>query len=179
MITRLAEQFGEQRIVAPVALVAHGVKRKDMLEHKTCKIPRSHHVAVGDEFPFLRPSRLSGHIGLVIPIELRMMAVETLSDNQYNMRTAITATVNLYAVNALHELSYLLSRQTIGIDTEHQPIDGLILHGMCLFRQLMFNVADIAVGHQPMVCHLVMPTGRSTVYKQEEHGYSSQCPGAF
>ena len=40
VVARLAEQFGEERIVAPFALVAHTVHREELLEDETREVPR-------------------------------------------------------------------------------------------------------------------------------------------
>ena len=43
-ISRPAEQFGEERVIAPVALVAYGMNGEDVLEHETCEIERGNDI---------------------------------------------------------------------------------------------------------------------------------------
>ena len=46
VVASLAEQFGEERIVAPLALVAYAVEREEVLEHEAREVPRRYNVGV-------------------------------------------------------------------------------------------------------------------------------------
>ena len=51
MIAGLTEQLGEERIVAPLALLSHNMHGEKVLEHKAREVPWCHHVCKLDETP--------------------------------------------------------------------------------------------------------------------------------
>ena len=51
VVARFPEQFGEERIVAPLAFISHGIERKEVLEHEAGEIPWRYNVGKGDKSP--------------------------------------------------------------------------------------------------------------------------------
>ena len=68
MIAGLAEHLGEQRIVAPLAAVAHTIEREQVLEDETGQVPRSHHIGERIKLAVHGARQLSGRGGLFIAI---------------------------------------------------------------------------------------------------------------
>ena len=84
--TSLAEQLAEQRIITPVTFFSNGIGRHKMLEHKTREIPRCHDIGILHQSSALFHLHLSWGILLFIPIELRMVFIEALTNNQNDIR---------------------------------------------------------------------------------------------
>ena len=87
LIARLAEKLREERIVAPLTLLANDVHRQHVLEHETREVPARHHVVeLRQPSAALKPS-LSWRVFLRIAIKLAMgLAVALANDEHYSRR---------------------------------------------------------------------------------------------
>ena len=155
MVARLAKQFREQRIVAPLSLVAHRVEREQVLEHKTGQVPGRNHIAECRQFAPLGAPVLSGCGGLVIAIQTGVVAVEAFADNQHDVPAAVVATVHRDLVDVVHQFLHLFGCQGIGIHAEGEPVERLVEHGFVLAGHFMLHISNVVIGHQPCQCHFV------------------------
>ena len=122
MVASLAEDFREERIVAPLAFLSYDMHREHVLEDIACQVPRGYNVGEGDEAPRLAHCHLPGCRLLLVSIELGMVFVVALTDNQYDDGAAIRAAVYLYLVLGGYQLVYLLVGQLVGEEAERQPV---------------------------------------------------------
>ena len=120
MIAGAAEQFGEQRIVAPVAGIANGIHGEEVLEDVAREIPWRH----GILHLYQLAAPLALHLPwcglLAVAIQLRVVAVVTLAYDKHDVRRGETATVNARLVDAADEPRNLLRRYAVGMDAEHK-----------------------------------------------------------
>ena len=86
-----------------------------------------------------------------------MVLVVALADDQYDVGYTEGAAVHHHLAAGSNQLAYLMCRQTIGINTEGQTIDGQIHHGMILAGQLMLHLTDGLIGEQPLRGGLITP----------------------
>ena len=157
MIACLSEYFREQRIVAPLSLIAYGVEREEVLEDKAREVPRSYHILIGNQFPLLGPFQLSWCGWLLIAIQLSMMTVIALADNQYNMGCGEGTAVHLYLINTRYQFLHLFGCELVCPYAEGQSVQWLVEVSTSLFREFMLHLSDGLVRHQPMERLLVLP----------------------
>ena len=178
MIARLAEHLGEERIVAPLARIADGMERQHVLEHVTRQVPRSHHIGKGHQRPLLCHRHLTGCRRHVVAIELGVVLVVTLTDHQHDVRHTEGATVYHNLVLHRQERFQLFRGETVGIDTEHQAIDGQVEFRLRFLRQLVLHLADGLLGHQSvdsLLVHLALVPG---VHQQQGDADAQNTPAA-
>ena len=168
VIACLAEQLREQRIVAPLVLVANGIHREHHLEYITGEVPRCHSILHLYQFAPLLTFQLARRGGLLISVELRVVAVVTLPNDKHDVGRGVTATINHCILYAMHESRHLFRREAVGINAKGEAIDGQIEVGACLLRKFVFHVADVVVRHQSPLCLLVCPAFREAI--DEEYG---------
>ena len=118
MIASLAENLWEQRTIAPLALIANGIKREHVLKYETRKVPRGYHIRKRHKTSFVPHRHLSWCSRLLVAIKLGVMLIITLSDNQHDIGYTIIATIYLNLLACSFELHNLMRGQTIGIDAE-------------------------------------------------------------
>ena len=158
MISCLAEQLGEQRIVAPFAFVAHCIEREESLEHKARKIPRRHNVAERYQLTLLSACLLSWRGVFMVSVQSGMMAVVALAYYQHDILAAERAAVHLCLVDIFHQGLHLLGRKFVGIYAEHKAVAGQIQLGFLLLGQFMLHLPYVVVGHQAHKGRLVGKT---------------------
>ena len=157
VIARLAEHLGEERIVAPLARIADSMERQHILEHVARQIPRGHHIGKRHQTARLGHRQLTGCRRHLVAIELGVVFVIALANHQDDVRHTEGTAIDLYLVLHRHHRLQLVGGQTVGIETEHQSVDGEIELGARLLRQLVLHLADVVLRHQFMDGLLVWP----------------------
>ena len=125
-ITCPSEQFGEERVVTPVALVAHGVQGEDILEYEAREIIWRYDVGKRYEIALPTQFHLPWCRFVGIAIELGVVLVVALTDYENDVLATEGTAIHLYILYACHEFVNLLGGQFIGIYTECKSIDGQI-----------------------------------------------------
>ena len=159
MIPRLTKEFGEERIVAPLALLAHHMRGEYILEHKTCKVPARHHVRKLGELARPLQSRLPGGSVHKVAILLRVVPAVALAYDEHYVARTEAATVHLHVLGGMDEFGNLVGCQFVGIDTEVESVDGQVKLGMPFLRKGMFHLAYVVASHELVSGHLVGPRG--------------------
>ncbi len=95
-----------------------------------------------------------------------MVAVVALADYQYDIVTAIGTAVHTHRVYSSDKFIHLLSRETVGIYAEHEPVQGKIQYSLVLACKLVFHATDVLARHEAYHGFLVLHTFRCRIYKQ-------------
>ena len=148
VVASLAEHSREERIVAPLALVAHSVGREDVLEHEACKVPRTNHIGILNQASTLLHLLLSGCCRHNIAILAGVVAVVALAYNQHDIGRAERARVDPHLIHRSHKSVYLLGSKRVGVYTEHKAVYRLIEHGMVLLGKRVLHLANGLARHK-------------------------------
>ena len=147
MVASLSKQFGEERIVAPLALLPYHVHREQIFEHKAGKVPWRHHIGKLHQSACSLALHLSGCGFLHIAILLRVVAVIAFANDEHYLRRGKLATVYLHLVGSTYQLLHLVGGKLVGIDAEGQSPDGQIQFGMSRLGQGVFYLAYAFARH--------------------------------
>lgn len=172
LIACLAEEFGEERIVAPVAFLAHNVCREDVLEDEAGEVPASHDIGKLGELARLFERCLAWCRLHEVAILLGVMSAVALAYDEHDVRRAVAATVYPYVFGGMYELCDLFGGQLVGVDAESQSVDRNIEFGVSLVGELVLHFAYVLASEELECRHLVVPRGAGSCYEDDDayHG---------
>ena len=148
MITCLAEHGREQRIVAPLALVAHRIEREDVLEDEAREVPGTHYVGVFHQSSLFFELLLAWRSRHAVAILCRVVAVVALAYDENDVGRAERTRIHTRLVDSRNKTVNLLCGKRIGIKAEHQSVNRLVKVGWSLLGERMFYIADCTTRHQ-------------------------------
>ena len=170
MIACLAEHLREERTIAPLARVTNDMERQDVLEHITGQVPRRHYIGKRHQTTLIGQCQLTGSSRHVIAIELGVVFVIALANHQYDVGHSESTTIHLYLVLHSDHRLQLGRSETIGIEAEHQSVDGQIEFWPRFLRQLMLHLSDGIFRHQFVYALLVDLTLLPGIIHQQGDG---------
>ena len=156
MITCLAEHGREQRIVAPLTLVAHRIEREDVLEDEAREVPGAHYVGIFHQSTLLLELLLAWRCRHAVAILCRVVAIVALAYDENYVGRAERTRIHARLVDPRYKAVNLLCGKRIGIKAEHQSVNRLIKVGWSLLGERMFYIADCTARHQLDKCSLVV-----------------------
>ena len=162
MIACLAEQLWEERIVAPLSLLANHMGREDVLENKTRQVPTGHDIRKLGQFTGSLQSLLTWGRLHEITILLGVVSAIALADDEYDLWRAIGAGIHLDLVGGMDELGNLVRSQLVGVDAEVETIEWEVEIATILLGQGVFYLTDGLARHQFVDGDLVLPRYAST-----------------
>ena len=157
VVTCLTEDFREERIVAPLALLADDMGGEYVLENKAGEIPAGHDIRKFSQFLGLFQCHLIRSRIHEITILLGMLLAEALADDEHNLWRTVGAGIYLHLVGSMNQLGNLVGSQLIGVDAEIETVDRHVEIGAVLLREGVFHFADGLARHQLVDGHLVVP----------------------